>query len=127
MRNPRTDRLSLVSLVAVVVFGAFAAFGCSDDPLTQPAARDRAAGVVCDYAGRCGNIGDGKPYATRDACMTTWKGNIQNLWPPETCKKIVQSEYDVCLNSIKDGACANGLDLLAILSKCGSAQVCAAM
>ena len=126
MRNRRIGHVRQLWLVAALA-GTLWAPGCSDEPLTQPEARDQAASAVCDYAGRCGNIGDGKAYATRDACLTTWKGNIQNSWPPETCKKIVQAEYEVCLNSIKTGTCQNGLDVLVILSKCGSAQVCATM
>jgi hypothetical protein len=126
MRNGRIGRVRQVWLLAAMAV-PFLAAGCSDEPLTQPAARDQAASAVCDYAGRCGNIGEGKPFATRDACLTTWKGNIQNSWPPETCQKIVQAEYEVCLNSIKTSVCQNGLDVLVILSKCGSAQVCATM
>jgi hypothetical protein len=100
--------------------------GCgSGSPLTQPEARDRAAGAVCDLEGRCGDIGDPPAtYATRDACLTTWKGNVQSLWPPAECTKIIEAEFNTCVASIMNQTCGNGVDLLATLSKCGKASVC---
>jgi hypothetical protein len=97
----------------------------SDNALTQPQARDTAASAVCDFAARCGNIGPPPAtYATRDACLTPWKATIQNLWPVAECTKIQQAEFDVCVSSINNGVCANGLDVLATLSKCGKGSVC---
>lgn len=126
MRNPPRARL-FRSLLLAATAAAFVVAACSDDPLTQPVARDRAAGAVCDFAGRCGNIGDGKTYATRDSCLTSVKGMIEQNWPPAECKKIVEAEYQVCLNSIEDGTCTNaGLDWVAILVKCNKATICMA-
>lgn len=109
----------------MVFVGAHAAACGSDEPLTQPKARDNAANALCDYAGRCGNIGDGQTYPTRDSCLTSAKGYIENsVWPAADCAKINQTSYNTCITSINNGECMNGLDLLSILSKCGKATVC---
>lgn len=114
-------------LVLSVALGGLLGLGaCSDDPLTQPGARDGAAAAVCDWAGRCGNIGAGKTYESRQSCLVTWTANIEKTWTPATCKKIVQAEYDLCVDSIKLATCENGVDLVAVLSKCGADKVCLA-
>ena len=131
--STRKDRARPSARFALVLFAALATaaivpfFGCGggNAPLTQPQARDNAASAVCDYVARCGGIGaPPATYSTRDSCLTTWKGNIESMWPVATCTKILQTGYDACIVSINNGTCGSLLDLAGILSKCGKATVC---
>ncbi|MES1164599.1 MAG: DUF6184 family natural product biosynthesis lipoprotein [Verrucomicrobiota bacterium] len=122
MRDSRKwSPLALSVIVGALLCGA----ACSDDPLTQPQARDNAAGAVCDKQASCGQVGAaGAAFANRDACLTTWKGYIQGIWPPAECTRIVRAEYDMCIVSIQNAACGSGLDVVASLAKCAKVNVC---
>ena len=112
-------------MAAFVGVTAMAAGGCSDDPLTYPVARDRAATELCNLEARCSNIGPPPaPHATRDACLTTWKNNVQSFWPPAECDKIVKAEYDACIAQIRNTECGQNWDWLTILGKCAKMDVC---
>ena len=108
-----------------IAFALLAIASCSDDPLTQPAARDRAAGAVCDYQSRCGNIGaPPATFTSRDDCLITWKDTVQNLWPPDQCTKIIDTGLDLCIAAIRNEACADAASFLTTLTSCSKANVC---
>ncbi len=110
-------RASLVALLALA--------GCGG-PLSQPAARDMATVHACDWFEKCGDIGSGKSYATRDSCDVGQRADWNNRWPLSKCDgKVVPSDLDVCLRAIDSTVCANALDVLnTVLNKCSTAQVC---
>lgn len=114
-----------LGVVQALMLAALALGACSDDPLTQSQARDRAANELCDLEARCSQIGPPPAmYASRDACLTTWKNTVQNVWPPADCGTIVRAEFDSCIISIQNTACASGVDWLSILTKCAKVNVC---
>jgi hypothetical protein len=91
-----------------------------------PGAREQAAVRSCDFYERCGNIGSGKTYATRDECMTKQRANWVDTWPTDRCDgKLNGANLEVCLSAISATQCDNFIDLLATASKCGRDKVCA--
>lgn len=119
-------RTALVS-VGFVVLTAFAgAVGC-DGETSQPAARDRAAGVACDSFERCGSIGSGQAFASRDDCLTQVRNYIQTmLWPPAMCDgRINGNQLDVCLDYIETIQCGNFLQFLDLVgNQCPATTIC---
>ncbi len=99
--------------------------GCGG-PLSQAAARDAAARHMCDWYQKCGEVGSGKTYATRDACDVKERSNWDSQFPLAKCDgKVIASDLDVCLKAIDSTVCGNGLDLLnTVFNKCNQAQVC---
>ena len=110
-------RIQLVLMLALA--------GCGG-PLSQPAARDLAVVHTCDWVAKCGEIGSGKTYATRDSCDVGQRSEWNNRWSLAKCDgKIQPSDLDVCLKAIDSTVCGNGLDLLnTLFNKCSEAQVC---
>lgn len=86
---------------------------------------DNAAGSVCDYYERCDDIGEGKTYASRNACMIDYRGTFQDAWPANKCTDNINPDgYDQCLGRIEITQCGNLLDLANVVLNCGSNTVC---
>ena len=102
--------------------------GCgSDTPSTQPTARDAAASAACNHYSHCAQIGDGKTFASLDACLTQVKNTFQTLWPPDQCKTISSTGIDSCVTAINIADCNDVGDVVYILgNQCTQAKVCAA-
>ena len=99
--------------------------GCGG-PLSQPAARDIMAARVCAWYDKCGNIGSGKTYATKDSCEVGERSDWDGYWPLATCDaKILPSDLDLCLKAVDATLCNNAFDQLnTIVNKCSKTQVC---
>ncbi len=77
-------------------------------------------------AGLCGEISNGKRYATRDACEVDVRKQWNDLWPIAECDNRIRAEdLDLCLKAIDITTCGNALDFFnTVFNKCGKAQVC---
>jgi hypothetical protein len=93
---------------------------------SQATARDLATTHSCDWYAKCGEIGAGKTFETRDSCEVNVRVVWNATWPLDACDgKIPSKELDSCLNAIDNTQCANGLDLFnTLFNKCAQAQVC---
>lgn len=93
---------------------------------SQPDARDRATAASCDWYEACGEIGEDKAYASRDACEVDVRAYWNNAWPVELCdQKIPPEKMDTCLVAIEITECGNAFDFLnTVANKCGRANMC---
>ena len=101
------------------------ASGCGSNH-SQAAARDAVTDASCDYYARCGDIGAGKTYETRDSCEVQVRASWDNAWPVEACDgKINAAQLNTCLSAIAATECANALDVLnTLLNKCPQDKIC---
>jgi hypothetical protein len=122
MLLPNVVRATLASALLLSAFVASA--GCSSTT-AQPAARDQATKAGCDLADKCGAIGDGKQYVTRDDCESSFGGSVNEAWPAEDCTNIKNDALDACIKAIDNTQCGNLADLLnTFANKCSKASVC---
>jgi hypothetical protein len=86
---------------------------------------DSITAARCDREQRCNNVGSGKKYETRDACVT----KVQSDWQAELnafeCPQgIVQPELDECLDEIRTEGCANPFEALSRVAACRQGEIC---
>ncbi len=125
--------------MTVVLPMTAAAFGCahtngSSSTTTTAAPQDRPvsekaveslASARCDREATCDNVGVGKSYASREACMSNVRGKGQNDLTAASCPKgIDQAQLDKCLAEIKGERCGNPLDSLSRLNACRTGAIC---
>jgi hypothetical protein len=80
----------------------------------------------CERETRCENIGDGKKYANRDACMNDVRAKGDNELTTSSCPVgINQAKLQTCLDEIRTERCNNPLDQLGRLSACRTDALCA--
>lgn len=80
----------------------------------------------CEREAKCENIGDGKRYANREACMNDVRARGDNDLTTSTCPAGVnQSKLQTCLDEIRTERCSNPLDQLGRLSACRTDALCA--
>lgn len=97
-------------------------------PPTRTQARDEMSNRSCDYYERCGNVGPGKDFADRDACMIDQRGFWDDLWTVGKCEDRMNEEgLRNCYDRVDIAQCGGiqgGLDLVNILLSCSSDNVC---
>jgi hypothetical protein len=104
--------------------------GCSseaDEPPSRAAAVDSATDTACDWYERCGLIGAGKAYATRDSCDAQTRAQWDSLWSASDCEgRIDSTQLDACVKAIQATECQSALDAFnTLVSKCPQSKVCA--
>jgi hypothetical protein len=116
----------------VALAGALWLWGCGDSTVaeltdSQPAAVDAAGENLCDNLDACGNIGEGKTYASRSDCETSRKAFWNDKWPAETCDGHIHGDnLQRCLDAIEEMDCNSLVDELRVLNgACAQEQVCA--
>lgn len=111
--------------IAAVVTTLVLVAGCGGN-YSQAEARDQATKATCDWYDRCGEIGSGMTYATRDDCEVDNRARWNSYWPYEDCNnRIPPEELDQCTAAIKATECGNGWDIAnTFLNKCPPADVC---
>jgi hypothetical protein len=114
--------MSRSTLLALLALSPALLVGCG---VTRTGARDEAARETCDYYARCGEVGEGKTYASRDACEVRWTATFEDVFSAANCEERVSGEMlDACVNSIRTARCENGLDFLAAASRCNADSIC---
>ncbi len=95
-------------------------------PTVDSATVGRIATTRCDREQACNNIGGGKTYVTRDACMDQMQGNIANELNSYNCPSGLNAQQvDGCLAAIHEEKCDHPLDTLSRLEKCRTGALCA--
>ena len=119
-------RASLNVAAALAAALAGGVFSCSGDDHSQAGARDLATSHSCDYYARCGQIGAGQTYTSRDDCDVQVRAFWNGQWPATDCDgKISTSALGICTAAIDSTLCGNGVDVLnTVLVKCAKADVC---
>lgn len=133
------NRSSIVSLSAVSVLLGLAACDKHAEPPKTPAqevAKAEVGGDIgaalgkitaarCDRETRCDNVGAGKTYDNRGACMSSIHGKTESDLNSKECPGgIRNSELSECLGKIDAEACGNPLDTISRLASCRTGALC---
>ena len=79
----------------------------------------------CEREVTCNNVGEGKSYATKDACMNELGHNAKVDFREEECPKGVNSaRVDTCLTDIRNERCGNPIDSLERVESCRRGKLC---
>lgn len=93
--------------------------------ISLESAIDRAADATCTNLDKCGEIGEGRTYATRNACMVDYRATFQNSWPAGQCEDNINPDgFDQCIGRIEIAQCGNLLDLANVVLNCTPGRVC---
>jgi|GEM_PF-2571698 len=83
------------------------------------------AAARCDREQRCNNVGDGKKYASRDACLgvavADWKQELDMYNCPGGTK---EGALDRCADEIRNDGCLNPLASLERIVDCDTNSLC---
>ncbi|MBI2394470.1 MAG: hypothetical protein HYV09_33175 [Deltaproteobacteria bacterium] len=133
-----TKRASGV-IFAMAIGGMTAWIGCRGERATPMAvgggpqyvrvsidiAIDRLADARCAREEKCGNVGRGLEYDTKDQCLTIMRGKKTDDLRLENCPGgIKDQDFNECLSDIQRESCDNPLDSLMRLKECRSSEIC---
>ena len=128
------------SILCAAALGAAIAACAHDDGNNAPAssagmanmqagntdwAVDRIAGARCDREASCGNVGQDKEYATRDACIDELRGSGRSDLRASDCPRgIDTTQLDKCLSEIRGEKCGNPIDTVTRIMACRTGDLC---
>jgi hypothetical protein len=105
--------------------GAEPATTTTTGALTNDDAMTRLANARCDRETSCNEIGQGKKFANRDACMNAAKQDARSTLRSDQCPRIDQGKLSSCINDIKNQGCNNPIDAIDKMMSCTQGQLCA--
>jgi hypothetical protein len=86
---------------------------------------ERLAQARCDRENRCGGVGPGGRWTTRDTCLASTRMQSREDLEAAGCPTGVASEQlDACLADIGNDSCDQALDVLSRIAACRSADLC---
>ena len=121
--------------VCLGLVAAAVALGCGRDR-TEPAttmttgavsnddAIMRIASARCDREVSCNNLGQGKKFADREACMREGQQNARGTLRADQCPNIDQGKLSQCVNDIKNQRCENPIDAIDTITSCTRGNIC---
>lgn len=93
--------------------------------ISLAAARAQYAAARCERENGCNNIGQGRRYQSRDACITTASADRFDSWDSANCTRGVDaSKLGDCLNAVREQSCGNPIDDISRMNACRGAAVC---
>lgn len=101
-----------------------------DDTALEPSLEtriDRIASTACDRFEECGDIGSGKDYENREACMDDMRQDFRDLWPADECSdgRVNAEAYDICDKKAETYSCDMGLfEFISYYQSCSASDVC---
>ena len=128
----------------MLVIGPAVAVGCDHDehaaaptpaaaaPAEHPpgtadvaTARDTIVAARCDREARCANVGDGKDYQNRDACVSKLQGKTgKDLNTQDCAHGVDQPKLADCLSKIRVEECGSPIDSLSRFAACRTGAIC---
>lgn len=84
----------------------------------------RLATARCEREAACNNLGEGKKYADREACMREATQSSRGTLRADQCPQIDESKLSGCLNDVTNERCGNVLDTLDRLTSCTRSSIC---
>lgn len=88
-------------------------------------ATDEIADARCAREQRCGDIGEGKSYTSKDDCLARvradWKGDLNANECPAGVNEVRLNE---CLTSVKQEECGHPFETLDRVATCRSGAMC---
>jgi hypothetical protein len=131
--------MSFEKSVAVAV-GVFALISCGrggEGPGAQPGTTTTSAAAPmqsavndlatarCDREELCNNVGAGKKYGTRDACVNEMRAKGNADLQASACPNGVDpQQLDKCLAEVRGERCGNALDTISRLTACRTSTIC---
>ena len=104
------------------------ASGTRPDSASRPATSEginEISTARCDRDVRCGAVGEGKTYASRDQCITEQNQDGYDDLDEKACPRgLDPRELDKCLSEIHAERCGAPLDTLERLVACRAATLC---
>jgi hypothetical protein len=86
---------------------------------------DAIATERCAREDRCGNIGDGRSYATRDVCMMKIRADNMNELTNGRCPRgIDPGRMQSCMTDIRTERCDHLFDTLSRVNSCAKDSLC---
>ena len=125
--------LRTAALAAVIAATAACAQGGGAEPgattTSSASANESAAQTIavarCDREQSCRNIGSGKTYASRNACVDELRDKSQTELRASECPGGVDStQLDKCLAEVRGEKCGDPLDTLTRLAACRTSALC---
>jgi hypothetical protein len=93
----------------------------------NPASIDAIALARCDREQRCGNLGDGKKFSNREACLNDIRSQGDDTLTTSACPGGIDTmRLERCLDAIRGERCDNPLDLMSRLNACRTDELCPA-
>lgn len=93
--------------------------------ISRTDAINEAALAVCDYNARCEEIGEGKTYPNRDACLVDQRAFFQDVWSFKACEENINPDgFDQCITRIGIAQCSDLLDFANAVINCTQGRVC---
>jgi hypothetical protein len=91
----------------------------------SPASIDAIALARCDREDHCSNIGDGRKFANRDACVSQFQAKGDNDLTTSACPAGIDTpKLQACLDEIRTERCDNPLDTIGRLTACRVDALC---
>lgn len=116
----------IVSVLAIMALGV-SLTACSET--TREEYRDEMTDQICqDYYGRCGKVGPGKTYASKDDCTVKVRVQINDMLPASKCDdgRIDEGKFEACMTRVSNASCSSLLDWTSFLAECNASKVCTA-
>ena len=89
------------------------------------AASESIAQGRCEREMRCNNVGAGKKFETKDACVSKLRKENQDDLNPKDCPGgIDQKALQDCMKSIRTDDCNNPFDELGRMTACRKGELC---
>jgi hypothetical protein len=121
------------AVATILVCFSLGCGGCRDDDalgrerLGVDSAVDRIALAWCDRDVRCGNIGAGKRYATKELCLAHESSKRWARMDARTCGEASSSDrVQACVASIAEDECLDPHDGLDKRQACDPDRLCGA-
>lgn len=115
-----------ILVLAIMALGVSLS-ACSE--MSREDYRDEMTDQACEnYYGRCGEIGPGKTYASRDECEVKIRAQINDMWPASKCDdgRLDEDKFDSCMSRAGNASCTSLLDWTGFLVECSANKVCTA-
>jgi len=86
----------------------------------------RIADARCDRAAACDDVGSGRKYENRDACLRDMSRDARNTVDDKVCERngIDESRLNVCIKDIRSERCGNPFDSIERASSCRRGELC---
>ena len=87
--------------------------------------KDALAGTRCMREAKCENVGAGRTYSNRDACMTEIRGESMNRLTATACPNGLEAaKLDDCLATLRNDHCENMPSGLDRFPTCSASLLC---
>lgn len=86
----------------------------------------RIADARCDRAAACDDVGTGRKWANRDACLREMSRDARSTLDDKSCERngIDESRLNTCIKDIRSERCGNPFDSIERGASCRRAELC---